>query len=338
MEELRITRVSRRKALVGATGLLAVAAGGRTALGALARRHGLVLRTRAGVAFQTSVALTVAGPDADALEAALDAGFRAIRDVENASSVYRPDAEVSRLNRDGRLEHPGAHLLTMLRYGAELSRKTDGRFDYTVQPLWDHWAASHAAGRRPTDRDLAPVLTRVDWRGVSISDDAIVFDRPGMAVTLNSINQSYATDVVMAVLAAHGIAHAIVNTGEFGARGEHPEGRPWRLGVADPRDVDRIAFTLDPFRRFAATSGDYKTYFSPDFRDHHIFDPRTGYSPPHWSSITVEAPTGLVANGLATALFASSPAEARALMAQHPDCRARFFAKDGSDAGDLSTA
>ena len=332
-----MTGFSRRKALIGATGVLALAAGGRAALGAMAQRHALVLRTRAGVAFQTSVALTVAGPDAAALEEALDAGFVAIRDVENASSVYRPDAEVSRLNRDGRLERPGAHLLTMLRYGAELSRLTDGRFDYTVQPLWDHWAATHAAGGRPTAADLAPVLARVDWRGVSISDDAIAFDRPGMAITLNSISQSYATDVVMAVLAARGIAHAFIDTGEFGARGAHPEGRPWRLGVADPRDTDAIAFTLDPFRRFAATSGDYKTFFSPDFRDHHIFDPRTGYSPPHWSSITVEAPTGLVANGLATALFASSLDESRALMALHPECRARFFAKDGSDVGDLST-
>ncbi len=333
-----MTHVSRRKALIGATGVLALAAGGRAALGAIAQRHGLVLRTRAGVAFQTSVALTVAGPDATALESALDAGFVAIRDVENASSVYRPDAEVSRLNRDGRLDRPGVHLLTMLRYGAELSRLTDGRFDYTVQPLWDHWAAAHAAGRRPTAADLAPVLARVDWRGVAIADDRVAFDRRGMAITLNSINQSYATDVVMAVLAARGIEHAFIDTGEFGARGDHPEGRPWRLGVADPRDTDRLAFVLDPFRRFAATSGDYKTYFSPDFRDHHIFDPRTGYSPPHWSSITVEAPTGLVANGLATALFASSPEESRQLMAAHPECRARFFAKDGSDAGDLSTA
>ena len=331
-----MTSFSRRRALVGATGVLALAAGGGTALGAMAQSHGLVLRTRAGVAFQTSVALTVAGPDAAALERALDAGFVAIRGVENASSVYRPDAEVSRLNRDGRLEQPGAHLLTMLRYGAELSRMTDGRFDYTVQPLWDLWAAVHAEGRRPTTTDLAPVLARVDWRGVSIADDHVAFDRPGMAITLNSINQSYATDVVMAVLAARGIEHAFIDTGEFGGRGQHPEGRPWRLGVADPRDTDMIAFTIDPFRRFAATSGDYKTYFSPDFRDHHIFDPRTGYSPPHWSSITVEAPTGLVANGLTTALFASSPDESRKLMALHPDCRARFFAKDGSDVGDLS--
>ena len=332
-----MTSLSRRKALVGATGLLALAAGGRAALGAMAQRHGLVSRTRAGVAFQTSVALTVAGPDADALEGALDAGFVAIRDVEDASSVYRQDAEVSRLNRDGRIERPGAHLLTMLRYGAALSHATEGRFDYTVQPIWDIWAAANAEGRRPTAADLAPVLARVDWRGVTIADDLVAFDRPGMAITLNSINQSYATDVVMAVLAARGIEHAFIDTGEFGARGHHPEGRPWRLGVADPRDTDAIAFTLDPFRRFAATSGDYKTYFSPDFRDHHIFDPRTGYSPPHWSSITVEAPTGLVANGLATALFASSPEEARRLMALHPDCRARVFAKDGSDAGDLST-
>ena len=330
-----MTRLSRRKVLVGAAGLLALGAGGRAALAAMTR-DGLVVRTRAGTAFQTTIDLTVAGADTDQLEAALHAAFVAVRDVEDASSVYRRDGELARLNRDGRLASPSKHLLTLLRYGAELSRATDGRYDYTVQPLWDHWAAAHAEGWRPTPADLAPVLERIDWRGVTIADDHVVFDRPGMAVTLNSINQSYATDVVMAVLAARGIEHAFINTGEFGARGQHPEGRPWRLGIADPRDTDEIAFTIDPFRRFAATSGDYKTYFSPDFRDHHIFDPRTGYSPPDWSSITVEAPTGLVANGLTTALFASRPDEAQRLMAAHPECRARFFGKDGSDRGDLS--
>ena len=234
---MRVTGLSRRKALYGATGLLALAAGGRAALAAMAQRNGLVLRTRAGLAFQTSVALTVAGERVADLDSALDAGFVALRAVENASSVYRPDSEISRLNRDGRLAQPGPHLLALLRYGTALSHASDGRFDLTVQPLWDLWAAASARGHRPTTSDLAPVLERIDWRGVTIEDDHIVLERAGMAVTLNSINQGYATDVVMSVLAAHGIEHAFLNTGEFGARGDHPDGRAWRLGVADPRPL-----------------------------------------------------------------------------------------------------
>ena len=189
------------------------------------------------------------------------------------------------------------------------------------------------AGTRPSDGELAATVRRVDWRGVSVTGDGIAYDRPGMAITLNSINQGYAADVVMAILATHGIEHAFVDTGEFGARGTHPDGRDWRLGVVAPRDTERLAFTLDPFKRFAATSGDYMTFFSPDFRDHHIFDPRTGRSPQDWSSITVSAPTGLQADGLSTALLCTSldAANGRRLLSTDRNCEARWFGKDGKE-------
>jgi thiamine biosynthesis lipoprotein len=327
---------SRRKVLLGAIGTIAAGAGmvgGREAFFSIARAHGLVTRTRAGVAFGTTVSLALAGPRVSTLEGALDDGFAAIRAVERASSLYRPDSELSHLNATGRLERPSAHLLVLLRYAQALSADSGGAFDVTVQPLWDLWAGHAARGERPSAADLHETVARVDWRAVRIADASIDFEKPDTAVTLNGINQGYAADVVASVLAAHGIEHAFIDTGEFGARGTHPEGRDWRLGVVDPRDTARLAFTLDPFRRFAATSGDYATAFSADFKDHHIFDPKKGTSPVDWSSITVSAPSGLEADGLSTALFVLDRDAGRRLLASRAGCSARYFAKDGTDAG-----
>ena len=322
---------TRRKLLLGAVGTLAATMAGIGAFRDLAIAKGLHTLTWAGMAFQTPVALTIAGPDREALDSAMDAAFASLRAVENASSVYRQNSDLSQLNRVGRLEAPHPHLVTLVSYALQLAAATDGRYDPTVQPLWDAWAAQAARGTRPSDEMLRMTLQRVDWRGVSIEADTIAFDRPGMRMTLNSINQGYAADVVMATLAAHGITDAFIDTGEFGARGHNAEGRDWRLGVAAPRAPGQLAFTYDPFQRFAATSGDYKTFFSPDFRDHHIFDPRTGRSPPDWSSITVDAPSGLVADGLSTALFVLDQSGCRRLLLAHPDCNARFFGKDGAE-------
>ena len=326
------TRPTRRKAMLAAAGVFAAVAGTR-ALGSLARAQGLVMRTRVGLAFNTTVALSVAGADTRALDAALDAGMAALRRVEHATSVYKARGDLGRLNRDGRLADPDPHLVTLLTYAAALSRDTAGRFDCTVQPLWDLWADHHARGERPSAAALRETVARVDWRGVGLSPGEVRLARPGMAVTLNSINQGYAADVVMAELATHGVEHAFVDTGEFGARGRHPDGRDWRLGVVAPRDIAQLAFTLDPFRRFAATSGDYMTFFSPDYRDHHIFDPRIGTSPSVWSSITVEASSGLEADGLSTALFTLDAAEGRRLLAARPGSTARMFDKNGVEIG-----
>lgn len=320
---------TRRRALACAAGALGAAAAGGGMFAALARDAGLVARRRVGLAFNTPYALDVAGTDPQALDSALDAAVAALRRVEHATSVYKHAGDLGRLNATGRLTHPDPHLVTLLTYAAALSRDTGGRFDCTVQPLWDLWAACHARGERPSAAALRDTTARVDWRGVTVDPDALRL-APGTAVTLNSVNQGYAADVVMAELARQGVVDALVDTGEFGARGRHPDGRGWRLGVAAPRDPARLAFTLDPFRRFAATSGDYKTAFSPDYVDHHIFDPSTGTSPPGWSSITVEADSGLEADGLSTALFTLDHAAGRRLLAAR-GAAARWFDKTGRE-------
>jgi thiamine biosynthesis lipoprotein ApbE len=49
--------------------------------------------------FQTPIAFTIAGPDAKALDDAMSAAFSGVGDGERASSVYRTDSDLSRLNR-----------------------------------------------------------------------------------------------------------------------------------------------------------------------------------------------------------------------------------------------
>jgi FAD:protein FMN transferase len=323
-------RMRRRKLLLGAAGTLAAAAliGGLPAFRSLAAAQGLATRRRAGLALGTTVALTAAGPDAARLDTALDEAFRAIRAVEAAASLFRPDSALARLNRDGILLAPDPLLLTQLRFALDLAAASGGAFDPTVQPLWTLWAAAAARGERPASPDLRETVRRVDWRRVRLDDAAIRLE-PGMGLTLNGLVQGFAADRVMAVLDQHGIGDAFVDTGEFGARGQHPDGTPWRLGLADPREPHRIAAVLAPFSGFAATSGDYATSFSPDHADHHIFDPATGRSPAGLSAVTVTAPTGLLADGLSTAAMVLGAEAGQRLVAGYPGCAARFTAKPG---------
>ena len=62
-----------------------------------------------------------------------------------------------------------------------------------------------------------------------------------MAVTLNGIAQGYAADRVVAVLRDHGIAHALVDTGELRPVGQKAAGEPWTAGVQHPREPDAFA-------------------------------------------------------------------------------------------------
>ena len=98
------SRLTRRR-LVGATGLAAVGLG-TTAFRSQADARGLEAKTRAGLAFGTTVALTAAGTDAAMVDDALGAGFAAIRTIEAAASLFHADAALVRLNRAGFLDAP----------------------------------------------------------------------------------------------------------------------------------------------------------------------------------------------------------------------------------------
>lgn len=317
----------RRRVLLGGLGALAALAATPRALHALAVAQGRRTLGRAGLAFGTTVSLTLVGSDPDLLEAAMRDGFRAIRAVEAAASLYRPDSALTRLNRDGHLPDPDPLLLEQLRFALDLAEASGGAFDPTVQPLWTLWAASAARGARPAPAALAAALAHVGWRDVAVSGRAIRLARPGMGLTLNGLVQGYAADRAMAAVRAHGIADAFIDTGEFGAGGRNAVGAGWRLGLAAPRRGDGIAEVIAPFTGFAATSGDDATSFSADHRDHHIFDPATGTSPRALSAVTVTAPSGLLADGLSTAAFVLGPEAGAALVARYPGCAARFTAK-----------
>jgi thiamine biosynthesis lipoprotein len=82
--------------------------------------------------------------------------------------------------------------------------------------------------------------------------------------------------------------------------------------------------------RKVATSGDYATFFSSDFVHHHIFDPARGDSPPELASVTVVAPTGILADGLSTAFMVMGANKALALAAQLQDVDVMLIDKNGA--------
>lgn len=304
--------LTRRRVLLGGAGALAAGSLGVAGFRARARDEGLHAKTRAGVAFGTTVAFTFAGTEEKALDAAVVGGFAAIRACEAAASLYRPDSALSRLNREGRLERPDPHLLALTRFALDLADASDGAFDPTVQPLWPLWRGAADEGRRPSPTELDGAVGLVGWRDVEASEDLIAFRRPGMAMTLNGILQGYAADLVVAEARRLDVPNAFVDTGEFGAYGVSPDGGGWRLGLGT-RGEEGPGAVIDDFVGFAATSAGAGTPFSRDGADNHLFDPRTGRSPHLVAQVAAFAPGGMLADGLSTAAYVMGEERGRAL-------------------------
>lgn len=260
-------------------------------------------------AMGTTMSVKAAHRHPEVVGKALDAAVDVVRSLEDQMSLFRSDSAVSRLNRTGVLAHADADLLEILQIAQRVSRQSRGAFDVTVQPLWHAFDEAKAQGRLPTAREVGAARQRVGWEGLRLSGSSVRLTS-GHAITLNGIAQGYAADKVKARLAAMGIAHALINAGEWASLGHPDRAGDWTLGVADPRHANRLLAGVALQGRCIATSADDQCSFSPDFVHHHIFDPHTGSSPTELSSVTVAARTCVMADALTKVFFMAGYARA----------------------------
>jgi thiamine biosynthesis lipoprotein len=292
-------------------------------------RGALVRTTRTSCALGSNVSITALHSSTDTAEKAIAAAFDELETVEQVMSIYRPESELSRLNRTGSVNAPHPYLLEVLRQAEAVSRESDGAFDVTVQPLWQLYSAAHQEGRLPDESAVAAVRSKVDWRQVEISPHRVSLRGAGTAVTLNGIGQGFATDRALATLRQHGIEHALINAGELAPLGADLGGEAWLAGIQHPRAPEAYVGLARLEGRCLATTGDYETAFTPDRKYNHVFDPRTGSSPDELASVSIVAPTGIQADALSTAVFVLGPEKGLALVESLDGVDAFFVLKNG---------
>lgn len=233
-----------------------------------------------------------------------------VRRLETIFSLYRRDSVLSELNRVGVLVAPPAELVDVMGLSERIWHETAGRFDPTVQPLWqcyaDHFSSPAADATGPPPDRLAGALERTGWEKVHASRDRIVLGR-GMALTLNGIAPGYITDRLVDRLRAAGLERVLVDMGEIRTLGRHPDGRPWQVGLRATET--RVPTVLQVVDQAVATSAAEGFRFDTEGRCNHLFDPRDGRCAEPARAITVVAPSAAAADAFSTALALMSADE-----------------------------
>lgn len=214
-----------------------------------------------------------------------------LRRLESIFSLYSTQSAISMLNRDGILDRPPAELLELLSLAREAHYQTGGLFDPTVQPLFRHYAEGIGT--------LEDALSPVGLSRVRNDTSRIVFDKTGMALTLNGIAQGYITDRVAAMLRAEGFRNVLVDIGEIRAIGSGPQTTGWRIGLAGLRT--RVEQVLQVSDRAVATSSRFGTVLDPAGRIGHILHPAYGAIQVPHRRVTVLHDSAALADALSTA-------------------------------------
>ena len=248
----------------------------------------------------------------DDAQAAKDAAARAIEEVQRIEakySRYRPESVVSRLNAQagGAAVEIDAETRGLLAFADACYRQSAGAFDATSGVLRRAWRFD--TGRVPPDAELAPLLALIGWNRVEVTDTAARLPGAGMELDFGGFGKEYAVDRAARVLREIGIQSAMVNlAGDLAILGPQPNEAPWRVGIQHPRRTDAVLATLPVSSGALATSGDYERFIEADGVRHcHVLDPRTGHSARGFQSVTVHAPSCLVAGSATTIAMLKGP-------------------------------
>lgn len=239
--------------------------------------------------------------------------FQELRRLEKLFSLYEPDSAVCRLNRQGYLDDPPVELVRLLSEADRVARITGGRFDVTIQSLWSALSehAQKSQGHPLPARPLEELLDRVDHTRLKVSTKRIEFTQPGMAITLNGIAQGWITDRITETLRKGGVTSTLINIGEYRALGQHPDRRPWQLGVRGANGPEDLVDVVPLRHEALAVSGGHGHPFSQ--KQNHLLHPVTGKSPSPDRIIAIVAPTATEADALSTACAVVDDEEAHGL-------------------------
>ena len=254
----------------------------------------------------TSVRVELWSEDRAAGEAAIAAVMERMHYFDETMSPFKPDSELSRINRAASAGPVSISrsMVDVIARSIEFSELSEGAFDITfasVGHLYDYRLRIH-----PSEDELAQARAAIGYRNLILDPQActIRFARPGVRIDLGGFAKGLAVDDGAAILQERGIRNAIVTAGGDSHILGDRRGRPWTIGIRDPRKASEMVAVL-PLQDVAlSTSGDYERYFEQDgIRYHHLIDPATGKSPSGVRSVTVVAPDGLTSEALTKCVF-----------------------------------
>jgi thiamine biosynthesis lipoprotein len=282
----------------------------------------------------TRITVELWAEDKEKAEQAIDAVLAEMRHIDDSMSTYKPTSEVSEVNAkaaDGAMRI-SEELFDLLVTAKEYSVITDGAFDITyasVGYLYDFRKHVH-----PDEAQIDKALPAVDFRHVLLDPQkqTVQFSRKGVRIDLGGIAKGYSVDRGIDVLKSFGFTRMYVSAGGDSRIVGDRFGKPWMVGIRDPRKGEGAVITRIPLVDAAiSTSGDYERFFEEDgVRYHHIIDPHTGHSASKVRSATVIGPYATRTDGLSKTAFVLGPEKAMEIYDRIDDIDAIIVKLDGT--------
>ena len=267
----------------------------------------------------TAISIEVVNPSPpDHPEESVERAFGWFREVEHRCSRFDDQSELSMLSRTvGAPVVVSPLLYRALEFAVAVARESQGAFDPAVGRRMEAngFNRNFRTGRVADSRLTAAAEGTFRDIRFDPSRQTVLLRKP-LVLDLGAVAKGFAIDLAAGELAPFP-NFAINAGGDIFVRGRNPAGEPWAIGVRHPREPGALIETLHVSNVAVCTSGDYERPRPDGEPGHHILEPRTGCSAAGVASVTVVAPSAMVADALATAAFVLGPARGLSLLERH---------------------
>lgn len=283
----------------------------------------------------TEVSVTLWHEDAGQGRRAIDAVMEQMHRVDKQWNPEDADSELSQINIDAAngVATVSTELSLVLDKALYYSRLSGGAFDISFASVARYY--NYREGIAPQPDLQSKALKAVDYRLIKldVSRRRLHFENPDLQIDLGGIAKGYAVDRAVALLEQRGIEHASISAGGDSRLLGDRRGRPWMVGIRNPRAAEGEVALVLPLQDIAfSTSGDYERfYLDPESgeRIHHIINPGTGKSAGELMSVSVLGPRGFDTDPLSTTLFVLGVERGMALVETLDDFDAIMIDADG---------
>lgn len=261
--------------------------------------------------FGTYIQMIVFSDNKDKAYDAMNEAFKKIAEIDEKYNSKTKNSLIYDLNHSRKkeilLDEEGMILFNKVKEVYEMS---GGKYDITISPLLDVWGFN-TNGREnvPADEEIKKALNTIGFDKVILEGNKLILKEPVKEIDTGSFLKGYAVQEARNILAEKGIKHGFVSSvSSIATIGGKPDGTPWKIGIQNPADSEKILGIVEVENKSLGISGDYQTYVEINGKKyHHIMDKETGYPVKDKKLVVVVCDSAFDADMFSTAFFNMKP-------------------------------
>lgn len=269
--------------------------------------------------------ITIVAKDSLTAEENIDASIAEITRIENLISDWKSDSQVSEVSQNSGIRpvKVDREVFELTQRAIRLSEITNGGFDISFAAMDRIWKFDGSMTEMPTEENIKKSVEKVGYKNIILDsvNSTIFLKLKGMKLGFGALGEGYAADKCRDMMLAKGIKAGIINgSGDMSTWGSQPNGTPWKIGITNPFNPEKLLATVPLEQEAVTTSGSYEKFVVFDGKRYsHIINPTTGYPATGLCSVTIFGPNAEMANGLSTSIMVLGKKEGLLLLKKFPE-------------------